>query len=150
VGPRDATNRQWLVGLAVAVAGIVISAVVTLVAAGRLPCPVCGNGPPGATAPPQSLAPIADPAQFKISPPQGVVPVQLTASLAGFGARERVTVRIESTRIASVQTDASGAVKSFPIALTASWASTELRELTLIAQGETSQTVRTANYLVTP
>jgi hypothetical protein len=150
VGPRDETNRQWLVGLVVAVAGIVISAVVTLVAAAKLPCPVCGSTPPAAPSSARPVGPLAADAKFTITPSQGPVPAQLTGSLVGFGAGEFVTVRIDSTRIASIQTDPSGAVKAFPITLTASWASAGLRDLTLVAEGETSHTVGTSSYHVRP
>jgi len=143
VGPRDETSRQWLVGLVVAVAGIVISAAVTLVAAGKLPCPVCGDSPPASTTP--APGPVGAPS-FSVTPAQGTVPIQLTGSVTGFGGNEFVVVTVDGNRIASVQTNAAGAATSFPITLPSSFAGGNAKDMTLMARGETSGTVKSATF----
>lgn len=145
-------TAQWLVGLVVAVAGIVISAVVTLVAAGKLPCPMCGDPSPAATtpAPGQVGAPAFSVAPTRGTVPvQGAVPIQLTGTVNGFGANESITVTVDGVRIASVQTDASGSATSFPITLPSSFATGTARDLTLVARGGTSGTVQTATFHLT-
>jgi hypothetical protein len=144
VAARDETNRQWLVGVIVAVAGILISAVVTLVAAGKFPCPVCGSSPTSTTTAPP--APVGTP-EFTITPTQGTVPDQLTGTVSGFGVNEFVVITVDTTRIASVQTDSTGAA-SFSINLSSSVATGAPRDVTVVAQGLTSNTIKTAVFHV--
>jgi len=136
-----------LVGLVVAVAGIVISAVVTLVAAGKLPCPVCGHSAPAATTP--APGPVGAPT-FSVTPAQGAVPIQLSGSVTGFGVKENITVTVDGIRIAAVKTDAAGAA-SFPITLPSSFAGGTARDITLMARGATSGTQKSATFhLIAP
>jgi hypothetical protein len=143
VGPRDETSRQWLVGLVVAVAGILISAAVTLVAAGKLPCPICGSSPPAATTP--APGPVGAPS-FSVTPTQGTVPIQLTGTVTGFGANESITVTVDGIRIASVQADSAGAATSFPINMPGLLGTGTARDITLMAQGMTTGTVKSATF----
>jgi hypothetical protein len=143
VGPRDETSRQWLVGLVVAVAGIVISAVVTLVAAGKLPCPICGDSPPAATTP--APRPLGAPS-FSVTPTHGTVPTTLTGTVTGFGPNEPITVTVDGNRIASVQADSAGAATSFPINMPGLLGNGTPRDITLMAQGGTTGTVKSATF----
>jgi hypothetical protein len=74
------------------------------------------------------------------------VPKTLTGTLTGFGANEFVVIKVEDTRLASVQTDASGAARSFPITLPSSFATGGSPDMTLFAEGQTSGTQKTAIY----
>jgi hypothetical protein len=136
-----------LVGLAVAVAGIVISAVVTLVAAGKLPCPICGDSPPAATTP--APGPVGAPS-FSVTPTQGTVPTTLTGTVTGFGPNEAITVTVDGNRVASVQADSAGAA-SFSINMPGLLGNGTAKDITLMARGGTTGTVKSATFhLVAP
>jgi hypothetical protein len=138
------TNRRWLIGVLIAVAGIIIPTVATLIAAGKLPCPVCGDSPPATSTP--APGPVGPPS-FTITPAQGTLPLGLTVTLTGFGANEFVTIIVNEAKIASPQTDATGAVRGFTINLSATVAG-NAHDLTLFARGQTSGTERTATFHV--
>jgi hypothetical protein len=145
VTARDDSGGRWIIGILITVVGIMVSAVVTLVAANRIECPewICrpDQGPsvgprPGAGA------------TIALTPDAGPAGTRVTLRLTGFDPGESVTIKLTGDRIASTQVDGAGSatqVITIPVSLRPGSAT----DLTITGEGDASHRVALARFRVT-
>lgn len=138
---RESTAR-WLIGISIAVVGILISAIVTLVAADRLDCPswFCRTDAPPAHD--EKAMPA-----LRLDPPAGPPGTRIDVRIDGFGANETVTITLAEVLIATLTADENGTVASAPVTIPASFTAPPGRT-TVTAFGRVTHHVATADFTI--
>jgi hypothetical protein len=142
----EGTGR-WIVGVTVAVASIAVSAVVTLIAAGRISCPTWVCQPAQSPTPVSSIVDTGGP-HVAISPGSGPAGTQIAVHLTGFGANAAVAITLGETRLGTAQTDPSGSA-DISITVPASFAAQAPEKLTVTAFEASGEREDTATFQLT-
>jgi hypothetical protein len=147
-GNGESASR-WLVTIVVTAVIGLLGVAATLIAAGKLDCPlICSSTPaPGATPSPPSTVDSGPVVAADRTSGRAGTSVQLT--ITGFGTNEPLDITLEDDRIGSATSDAKGSA-NVTIVVPASYAAQAPRALTIRVLGRTSQVVAAATFQLVP
>jgi hypothetical protein len=139
---------RWLVTILVTAAIGVAGVAATLIAAGRLPCPVvCSSNQPSSPVATQPSTVDIDPA-VRLEPASGNAGTAVQLSVTHFGVDEPLDITLEDNAIRTAGTDGHGTCR-VTVIIPASYASGQSRTLTIRVTGRTSRIVATATFELT-